>query len=162
MEENSKKTLMTKAGLAKLEEELRVLKEDKRAEIAQKIKVAREQGDLSENAEYDAAKDEQRDLEARIEEIETLLRSVSVVSDKENDGKKVNVGCSVKVRNLDMKKDQNFEIVGSNEADSLTGKISNESPVGSALMGKEVGDTVIIETPAGQMRLKIKSITLTS
>ena len=159
MAEEVKKSLMTKSGYDKLVEELRELKEEKRLDIAQKIKIAREQGDLSENAEYDAAKDEQRDIEARIEELDNLLRNVEIVAETNN--RKVNVGCTILVRNMELKKDMTFIMVGSQEANSLEGKISNESPVGSALMGAKVGDIVKVSTPAGDTRFKIKKISVT-
>ena len=120
-----KKNILTYEGLRKYEEELHDLKVVKRKEVAQKIKEAREQGDLSENAEYDAAKDEQRDIEARIEELEKILKNAEVVVE---------------------------------EANSLKGKISNESPVGKALIGSKVGDTVEVETPAGTIQYKVLEI----
>ena len=126
-----KKNILTYEGLRKYEDELHDLKVVKRQEVAQKIKEAREQGDLSENAEYDAAKDEQRDIEARIEELEKILKNAEVVVEDD---------------------------VGSTEANSLKGKISNESPVGKALIGHKVGDTVEVETPAGVFAYKILEI----
>ena len=127
-----KKNLLTYAGLKKLEDELHDLKVVKRKEVAGKIKEAREQGDLSENAEYDAAKDEQRDIEARIEEIEKILKNAEVVVEDEVDLDKINVGCKVKVHDYEFDEDMELKIVGSTEANSLEGKISNESPVVSA------------------------------
>ena len=127
-----KKNLLTYAGLKKLEEELHDLKVVKRKEVAEKIKEAREQGDLSENAEYDAAKDEQRDIEARIEEIEKILKNAEVVVEDEVDLDKISVGCKVKVHDFEFEEDIELKIVGSTEANSLEGKISNESPVGKA------------------------------
>ena len=124
-----KKNLLTYAGLKKLEEELHDLKVVKRKEVAEKIKEAREQGDLSENAEYDAAKDEQRDIEARIEEIEKILKNAEVVVEDEVDLDKISVGCKVKVHDFEFEEDIELKIVGSTEANSLEGKISNESPV---------------------------------
>ena len=129
-----KKTILTYAGLKKLEDELHDLKVNKRREIAGKIKEAREQGDLSENAEYDAAKDEQRDIEARIEELEAILKNAEVVVEDEVDLDKINVGCTVKVFEITFDEEMEFKIVGSTEANSLVGKISNESPVGQALI----------------------------
>jgi len=128
-----KKNLLTYAGLKKLEEELHDLKVVKRKEVAEKIKEAREQGDLSENAEYDAAKDEQRDIEARIEEIEKILKNAEVVVEDEVDLDKISVGCKVKVHDFEFEEDIELKIVGSTEANSLEGKISNESPVGKHL-----------------------------
>ena len=153
-----KKKLLTYAGLRALEQELEDLKVVKRKEVAQKIKEAREQGDLSENAEYDAAKDEQRDIEARIEELETILKNVEVVDEDEVDLDKINVGCAVKVYDITFDEEMDFKIVGSTEANSLEGKISNESPVGHALIGKKVGDVVDVETQAGLMQFKVLEI----
>lgn len=153
-----KKNLLTYEGLKKLEEEIQDLKVVKRKEVAQKIKEAREQGDLSENAEYDAAKDEQRDIEARIEEIEKILKNVEVVVEDEVDVNKISVGCKVKVYDITFEEDAEFRIVGSTEANSLTGKISNESPVGKALIGAAVGDVVDVETQAGIMQFKVLEI----
>ncbi len=141
-----KKNILTYAGLKKLEDELNDLKVNKRREISKKIGEAREQGDLSENAEYDAAKDEQRDIEARIEEIENILKHAEVVDEDEADTETVNIGCHVKIHDVDYDEDLEFQIVGSMEANSLGGKISNESPVGRALMGARVGDIVAVET----------------
>ena len=153
-----KKTILTYAGLKKLEDELHDLKVNKRREIAGKIKEAREQGDLSENAEYDAAKDEQRDIEARIEELEAILKNAEVVVEDEVDLDKINVGCTVKVFDITFDEELEFKIVGSTEANSLVGKISNESPVGQALIGKKVGDTVSVETQAGEIKYKVLEI----
>lgn len=153
-----KKNLLTYAGLKKLEEELHDLKVVKRKEVAEKIKEAREQGDLSENAEYDAAKDEQRDIEARIEELEKILKNAEVVVEEEADLDKVSIGCSVKILDCEFEEELEYKIVGSTEANSLKGKISNESPVGKALLGKKVGDTVTVETPAGEFSYKVLSI----
>ena len=153
----AKKKLLTYAGLKALEDELENLKVVKRREIAQKIKEAREQGDLSENAEYDAAKDEQRDIEARIEELEAILKNAEVVVD-EVDFDKINIGCTVKVFDITFDEEMEFKLVGSTEANSLEGKISNESPVGQALMGKQIGDVVTVETQAGVMEYKVLDI----
>ena len=129
-----KKVILTYAGLTKLEDELHDLKIVKRKEVAEKIKEAREQGDLSENAEYDAAMDEQRDIEARIEQIEKILKNAEVVVEDEVDVNKISVGCKVKVYDVEFDEEIEFKIVGSTEANSLEGKISNESPVGKALI----------------------------
>ena len=153
-----KKNLLTYAGLKSLEEELQDLKVVKRKEVAQKIKEAREQGDLSENAEYDAAKDEQRDIEARIEEIEKILKNAEVGVEDEVDLDKINVGCKVKVYDVEYEEEMEFKIVGSTEANSLEGKISNESPVGKALLGAKVGETVSVEAQAGCIQYKILEI----
>ena len=153
-----KKNLLTYAGLKKLEEELHDLKVVKRKEVAGKIKEAREQGDLSENAEYDAAKDEQRDIEARIEEIEKILKNAEVVVEDEVDLDKISVGCKVKVHDFEFEEDIELKLVGSTEANSLEGKISNESPVGKALMGAHTGDIVEVELPTGIRKYKVLEI----
>ena len=153
-----KKNILTYEGLRKLEEELDDLIVVKRKEIAQKIKEAREQGDLSENAEYDAAKDEQRDIEARIEQIEKILKNAEVIDEDEVDLEKISVGCKVTVLDVEYEEEEEFRIVGSSEANSLQGKISNESPVGKALLGAKVGDTVNVETQAGIVQYKVLAI----
>ena len=155
-----KKNLLTDKGLKKLEDELQELRVVKRKEVAQKIKEAREQGDLSENAEYDAAKDEQKDIEARIEELESILKNVEVVYTDEVDKEKVNVGCVVTVREVGNGNVQIFKIVGSTEADVLNNKISNESPVGAALMGSKAGEKVTVEVPNGTLQFEILDINL--
>ena len=157
-EEQVKKNLLTRAGLNKYEAELHDLKVNKRQMIAEKIKEAREQGDLSENAEYDAAKDEQRDIEARIEEIEKILKNAEVVVEDEVDLDKISVGCKVKVYDYEFDEEMELKIVGSTEANSLEGKISNESPVGKALIGAHTGDVVEVELPAGIMQYKVLEI----
>ncbi len=153
-----KKHILTYAGLKQYEDELQNLKVVKRKEVAQKIKEAREQGDLSENAEYDAAKDEQRDIELRIEELEKLLKSAEVVVEDEVDLDKISVGCKVKLLDVEYNEEMEFFIVGSTEANSLQNKISNESPVGRALMGKSAGDVVDVETQAGTIQYKVLEI----
>lgn len=153
MAEN-KKNIMTYEGLKALEDELQDLKVNRRREVAQKIKEAREQGDLSENAEYDAAKEEQRDIELRIEEIDKILKNAEVVDDGADSGV-INVGCTVRIKDLEFDEEMEYKIVGSTEADSLQGKISNESPVGKALIGGQAGETVEVETPAGMIKYQI-------
>ena len=152
------KKILTYDGLRNLETELQDLKVVKRKEVSQKIKEAREQGDLSENAEYDAAKDEQRDIEARIEEIEKILKNAEVVVEDEVDLDKISIGCQVKIYDCEFDEELNYKIVGSTEASSLKGKISNESPVGKALIGAKVGDTIEVETQAGTMKYKVLEI----
>lgn len=154
----AEKNILTYAGLKKYEDELHDLKVNKRSEIAQKIKEAREQGDLSENAEYDAAKDEQRDIEARIETLEKLLKNAEVVVEDEIELDKVSIGCKVKLLDVEEDEEMEFKIVGSTEASSLQNKISNESPVGRALLGHKVGETVDVETQAGMIQYKILEI----
>ena len=153
-----KKNILTYEGLKRYEDELHELKVHKRQEIAQKIKEAREQGDLSENAEYDAAKDEQRDVEARIEELEKLLKNAEVVDEDEVDLDTINIGCRVKILDVEFNEELEYKIVGSTEANSLKGKISNESPVGKALIGKRVGDNVVVETQMGSISYKVLEI----
>ena len=146
---NEQKTMLTYAGLKKYEEELHELKVFRRQEVAQKIKVAREQGDLSENADYDAAKDEQSEIERRIDELERILKHAEVVVDDEVDTGKINVGCEVKLFDEEYAEEVTYQLVGSSEANSLKGKISNESPVGAALIGHKVGDQVEVLLPGG-------------
>lgn len=153
-----KKNILTYAGLKKYEDELHSLKVERRQEVAQKIKEAMEQGDLSENAEYDAAKDEQRDIEARIEELEKILKNVEVVTGEDVALDRISVGCMVKIHDIEFDEDLDYSIVGSTEANSLENKISNESPVGKALMGAKVGDVVKVDTMAGSLSYKILSI----
>lgn len=152
------KQILTKESLAKYQKELEELKVVTRKEIAQKIKEAREQGDLSENAEYDAAKDQQRDIEARISELEEIISTAEILDESTIDFDKVHMGCRVVVTDKTSKRDFTFQIVDKSEVNSLQMKISYESPVGKALMNKEVGDNVNIETPGGTMKYKIKEI----
>ena len=151
-----KKNVLTYEGLKKYEEELTDLKVNKRKEIADKIKEAREQGDLSENAEYDAAKDEQRDIEARIEELENLLKYAEVYVDEEATTDSVGIGSNV--LDLEFDEELDFKIVGSTEANSLEGKISNESPVGAALLRKKAGDLITVDTQMGPIQYRILGI----
>jgi transcription elongation factor GreA len=154
----SKKNVITYEGLKKLEDELEELKTVKRKEVAKKIAEAREQGDLSENAEYDAAKAEQLEYENRIEEIEQILKYAEVVVEDEVDVRKVSIGCKVKIMDLEYNDEMEFKIVGSTEANSLNGKISNESPVGKALIGRKTGDTVKVQTQSGTIKYRILNI----
>lgn len=154
----AKKNILTYEGLRKYEDELHELKVVKRKEVAQKIKEAREQGDLSENAEYDAAKDEQRDIEARIEELEKILKNAEVVVEEEVDLDKISVGCQIKIVDLEDNSELTYKIVGSTEANSLKGKISNESPLGKALLGSKIGDVVTVEAPMGELQYKVLEI----
>ena len=140
----AKKNILTPDGLKALEDELQELKVVRRKEIAQKIKEAREQGDLSENAEYDAAKDEQRDMEARIEEIEKILKNAVVIDEKFETGV-ISLGCHVLLEDISLGKEVTYHIVGSTEADILQNKVSNEAPIGRALLGKKIGDVVSVE-----------------
>ena len=153
-----KKNLLTYAGLKALEDEMHDLKVVRRKEVAGKIKEAREQGDLSENAEYDAAKDEQRDIEARIEEIEKILKNAEVVVEDDVDLDKINVGCTVKLYDEEFEEEIAYQIVGSTEANSLMGKISNESPVGKALIGASIGQEIEVETQVGICKYRVLGI----
>ncbi|MDE6714088.1 MAG: transcription elongation factor GreA [Lachnospiraceae bacterium] len=155
-----KKNLLTREGLKKYEEELHYLKSVKMKEISQKIKEAKEQGDLSENAEYDAAKDEQGKVDARIKELEKLLKNAEVVDVEQTDGKiaKVSFGCTVKLLDKELKEEMEYTIKGSSEADSLNGSISNESPLGKALIGAKKGDTIEVEAPVGIVKYKILDV----
>ena len=155
----AKSVLLTAEGLKQLEEELDLLKGEKRKEIAEKIKVARSYGDLSENSEYDDAKNEQAILEARIATIEATLK-VAVIIDENELGadQSVHVGSLVKVENISMGRELEYRIIGSNESNPKENKISDESPVGKALLGKKVGDVVEVEVPAGLMTFKILAV----
>ena len=153
-----KKNILTYEALKQVEDELQDLKVNMRKQVAEKIKEAREQGDLSENAEYDAAKDEQREIEARIEEIDKILRNAEVVVEEDVDVNAINIGCRVRIMDLDYDDILDYKLVGSTEANSLKGKISNESPVGKALIGHKIGEVVELETQAGISRYKILEI----
>ena len=152
------KNVMTYEGLQELEKELEHLKVNRRREIAEKIKEAREQGDLSENAEYDAAKDEQRDIEARIEELEKILKNAEVFLEEDAEKGTVNLGSTFTLLDMEYDEELVYKLVGATEANSLEGKISNESPVGSALKGAKEGDIVEVDTPAGTLRYKVIKI----
>ena len=153
-----KKNILTREGLKRYEDELHELKVVRSKEVAQKIKEAREQGDLSENAEYDAAKDEQRDIETRIEELEKILKNVEVVDEEDVTADHIMIGSKVKIYDVEFDEELSYKIVGSTEANSIKGKISNESPVGRALMGAVVGDTVTVHTPAGESVFRVLEI----
>ena len=154
-----KKNILTREGLKRYEDELHELKVVRRKEVAQKIKEAREQGDLSENAEYDAAKDEQRDIEARIADLEKILKNVEVVEEEDVTADRVMIGSSVRIYDVEFDEELSYKIVGSTEANSIKGKISNESPVGKALMGAVVGENVTVHTPAGESVFRVLEIT---
>lgn len=148
------KRLLTQSGYEKLQSELEDLKVNARKEIAEKIKEARAQGDLSENAEYDAALDEQRDIEARIVEIEEILKNSIVMEEHPDDGS-INIGSRVTIREVGTDFDMDIDIVGASEANSLKGRISNESPVGMALMRRKAGESVVVDTPEGAIHYDI-------
>ena len=154
----AKKHILTSKGLQALEDELQDLKVVRRKEIAQKIKEAREQGDLSENAEYDAAKDEQRSIESRIEELENIIKFAEVIDESSFDTDKVSIGSTVRFHDEEFDEDLEYRIVGSTESDIMNGKISNESPIGRALLGSRVGDVVVVESPEGVDRYTILEI----
>ncbi len=153
-----KEVILTKEGKEELEQELKVLILEKRAEITERIKIARDFGDLSENAEYDAAKNEQARIEARINEIETMLKYAVVIDDKKTKKGVVSLGRKVDVYDKTYEEDMTFMIVGTTEADVTEGKISNESPIGNALLGRKVGETVEVEAPEGTILLEIKKV----
>ena len=154
----SKQVILTEEGLRNLENELENLKTVKRKEVAEKIKVALSFGDLSENSEYDEAKNEQAKIEARIVEIEAMLKNVEIIEDVKGNAKSVVVGVTVKVLDEEYGDECEYRVVGSTEADPRNGKISDESPVGKALLGKKIGEEVIVEAPGGEFKLKILSI----
>ncbi len=154
----NKQIMLTDEGLLKLEQELEMLKTQKRQEVAEKIKIARGFGDLSENAEYDAAKEEQAQIEARIVHLENMLKNAKVIDQDDIDLNKVSIGTRVKVYDIEFEEELEYSIVGSTEADPDLFKISDESPVGKALIGKNVDDVVEVETPGGVFQLKILSI----
>ena len=149
---------ITDEGLKKLQEELETLKTEGRADIAEKIRVARGYGDLSENSEYDEAKNEQAKLEARIVEIEAMLKNVEIIEDIKGKAKTVVIGVKVKVIDEEFGEEEEYRVVGSTEANSREGKISDESPMGKALLGKKIGDVVTVEAPAGEFKVKILEI----
>ena len=146
-----KKRILTAGGLRALEDELQELKGPGRKMIAQKIKEAREQGDLSENAEYDAAKEEQRAMEARIEEIEEIIKNAEIIDESVIDRDIVSIGSTVRFLDVMLNEEEAYKIVGSTEANLLEGKISNESPVGKALLGHKKDDRIMVETLDGTM-----------
>ena len=154
----SKEVLLTKEGLQQLQAELDYLKSEKRLEVAQKIKEALSFGDLSENSEYDAAKNEQAQVEEKIVKLENMLKNVKVISDEESNSDSVTIGCKVTVYDIEFDEELEYSIVGSTEANPVQFKISNESPVGKGLLGRKVGETVEIEAPQGNISFKILKI----
>ena len=157
----SKEILLTQAGYDDLVKELDYLKTEKRAEIAEKIKVARGFGDLSENSEYDEAKNEQSKVESRISELEQIILHTVVVEESSLDHSAIHLGSTVVLRNLQTGKDEKYSIVGSNEANPLEGRISDRSPIGSAILGKKAGDEVVVSTPKGDKKYSIAEVTRT-
>lgn len=154
----SEEVLLTKEGYEKVVAEYDELVSVKRAEVAARIKEAREFGDISENAEYDAAKNEQAELEERINKLENMMRKAKIIEEGKTNRGKVNIGNKVTVKDLKTKKTEDYIIVGTTEADPFEGKISNESKVGEALLGAKVGDKVEVEVPAGKIKYEIVSI----
>lgn len=157
-EQKEKRTVLTKEGYKKLEAELDYYIRVKRNEVAEQIAVARGFGDLSENAEYDEAKNEQSRIEARIIEMDNILRTCEVVDNNNIDTNVAGVGTTVRVKNLNLNKEISYTIVGANETNHREMKISAESPIGATLMGKKVGQTVPVETPGGIIKLKVLEI----
>ncbi|MBO4383166.1 MAG: transcription elongation factor GreA [Clostridia bacterium] len=149
---------MTHEALKELQDELDQLKTVGRAEMAEKIKVALSFGDLSENAEYDEAKSEQGKMESRINELEELIRNAVIVDDEAHEEGTVGRSSVVKIKNLDTKEEVTYRLVGFTQSDPLAGKISDESPVGKALIGKRVGDVIEVEAPRGKMSFKILEV----
>lgn len=150
--------IVTDEGLKKLQEELSYLKNTKRKEVTEAIKLALSFGDLSENSEYTEAKDEQGKVESRIVELEEMLKNVKVISDSDIHTNSVNVGASVRLLDVARNKELEYTIVGSTEADAMNGKISDRSPIGSALIGASVDEVVTVTTPAGERQLKVLEI----
>lgn len=155
-----KDIFFTPEGLEKIEEEIEYLKTVRRKEVAERIRVALGYGDLSENSEYDEAKNEQAQVEERIAKLENMVRNATVVEEEDLDKDTVNVGTHVKVKDMDTGETDVFDIVGSAEADPLEGKISNESPVGSALMGRKLGEVADVEVPDGVVHYEVIEISL--
>jgi transcription elongation factor GreA len=154
----AKQTLLTDEGLKNYEQELEYLKTVKRKDVAEKIKVALSFGDLSENSEYDEAKNDQAMLEARIAQIESILKNAKIIDESELTNEHIHVGSTVKIHDCEFDEDSEYQIIGANEADPFNGKLSDESPVGAALLGHKAGDTVVIETPEGEVKFIILEI----
>ena len=154
------KIKLTLEGKKRYEAELNELKTVKRKEIAENLQTARAQGDLSENSEYDEAKNDQAKLEARIKELESILRNVEVIDENDVNNEQVHLGATVKVHDREYDEVVEYQIVGSSEADPFNGKISDESPVGIALLDKAVGDVVMVETPDGDLELVVLEISM--
>lgn len=150
---------LTKEGYEALQVRLNYLKTERRNDVAKKLQAAREMGDLSENAEYDSAKEEQAMLEAEIFDIEHKLRTSKIIDEKEIDTSKVSMGCTVKILDMELNEELEFKIVGSSESDPKKKYISNESPVGSSILGKEEGEIVDVRAPSGVLKFKILKIT---
>ena len=156
--EHSNKTVVSVEGMKKLEERLQYLTTTRRAEVAEQISIARGFGDLSENAEYDEAKNEQSRLEAEIVELENAIRTAIVIDDENVSTDRVNVGTTVRVAYVQDGDEEEYAIVGARQSDPMNNLISNECPIGAALLGKHLGDVVMVEAPDGQLELKILEI----
>lgn len=156
--EHSNKTVVSTEGMRKLEEQLQYLSTTRRAEVAEQIAVARGFGDLSENAEYDEAKNEQSRLEAQIIDLENTIRTAIVIDDSNVSTDRVNIGTTVRVYDKGLKEEEEYTIVGARESDAMNNKISNESPLGAALLGKKKGQVVKVKVPAGTIEVKIIDI----
>ncbi|MFC0296168.1 transcription elongation factor GreA [Geobacillus jurassicus] len=155
---NEKQYPMTKEGKEKLEQELEYLKTVKRKEVVERIKIARGFGDLSENSEYDAAKDEQAFVESRIQMLENMIRNAVIIEEDKENPDVVSLGKSVTFVELPDGEEETYTIVGSAEADPFEGKISNDSPIAKSLLGRRVGDEVTVQTPGGEMLVKIVAV----
>lgn len=155
---DNKQVKLTEDGLKQLEEELEYLKTKKRKEVSEKIKVALGFGDLSENSEYDEAKNEQAQVEARIVSVENMLKNAIVIVESERDTSKVELGATVTIHDIEFDEDITYKIVGSTEADPDEGRLSDESPLGKSLMGKAEGEMIDVDAPAGVIQYKILKI----
>lgn len=155
---DNKQVKLTEDGLKQLEEELEYLKTKKRKEVSEKIKVALGFGDLSENSEYDEAKNEQAQVEARIVSVENMLKNAIVIDESERDTSKVELGATVTIHDIEFEEDITYKIVGSTEADPDEGRLSDESPLGKSLMGKAEGEMIDVDAPAGVIQYKILKI----
>lgn len=155
---NGKQTVISAEGMKKLEEQLDYLKNTRRAEVAEQISIARGFGDLSENAEYDEAKNDQSKLEAQILDLENTIRTALVIEDSDIKTDRVNVGTVVRVFDEEINEEVEYMIVGARESDPMNNKISNESPIGAALLGHKRNDAVLVQTPGGEIRLKVLKI----
>ncbi|MDX8045887.1 transcription elongation factor GreA [Gracilibacillus sp. S3-1-1] len=153
-----KEFYMTEDGLKKLEEELEYLKTERRQEVVERIKIARDFGDLSENSEYDAAKDEQAFVESRIATVENMIRNAVIIKDEDENPDVVSLGRTITFLELPDGEEESYTIVGSAEADPFEGKISNDSPIAKSLLGRSIGEEVVVPTPAGDMNVKIVSV----
>lgn len=157
---SEKQTFVTEEGLQKLKDELDYLITEKRKEVVERIKIARSFGDLSENSEYDAAKDEQAFVEGRIIQLEKMIRNAKIITASDSEGDQITIGKTVIIKELPDGEEEEYQIVGSTESNPLEGKISNDSPMAQSLLGKHVGDEVTVQTPAGEMNVKIIKVTL--